>query len=49
MISGGDSNNLSSTINVPDDYIPVIVGFVNQALLNQKKIPQDQTNDGVAN
>lgn len=49
MISGGDSTNLSSTLNVPDDYIPIIVGFVMQALLNQRKMPQDQTNDGVSN
>lgn len=49
MISGGNSNDLSSTLNVPDDYIPIIVGFVVQALLNQRKMPQDQTNDGVSN
>jgi hypothetical protein len=49
MVSGGDSTNLFGKLNVPDDYIPVIVGFVTQALLNQRKIPQDQTNDGVSN
>lgn len=49
MISGGDSNNLSSQLNVPDDYIPAIVAYVVGILSNQRKQPQDQTNDGVAN
>jgi hypothetical protein len=49
LISGGDSTNLSSTLNVPADYIPVITNYAMQALMIERKQPQDQTNDGVSN
>lgn len=49
LISGGDSSNLSSTLNVPADYIPVITNYVMQALILERKQPQDQTNDGISN
>jgi hypothetical protein len=49
LISGGDSTNLSSTLNVPSDYIPSITSYVMQALMLERKQPQDQTNDGVSN
>lgn len=49
LISGGDSTNLSSTLNVPADYIPVITNYAMQALTLERKQPQDQTNDGVSN
>lgn len=46
MISGGDSNNLSSTLNVPDDYISAIVAYATGILANQRKQPKDLANDG---
>lgn len=46
MISGGDSTDLTSTINVPADYIPTIIQYVQQQLLLQKNAPKDLTNDG---
>lgn len=46
MVSGGDSSDLSSTINVPSDYMPTIVQYVQQQLLLQKNAPKDLTNDG---
>ena len=49
LISGGDSSNLSSTLNVPADYIPVITNYAMQALMVERKQPQDQTNDGTSN
>jgi hypothetical protein len=48
LISGGDSS-LTSTLNVPADYIPTITAYVIQALMIERKQPQDQTNDGVSN
>jgi len=49
LISGGDSSNLSSQLNVPDDYIPSIITYVSQLLMIERKQPQDQTNDGTSN
>jgi hypothetical protein len=49
LISGGDSTSLSSTLNVPADYIPVITNYAMQALMLERKQPQDQTNDGTSN
>lgn len=46
MVSGGDSSSLSSTINVPSDYMPVIVQYIQQQLILQKSRPQDVANDG---
>lgn len=46
MISGGDSTNLNSTLNVPPDYIPVIIEYVKAQLAFEKAQPQDVANDG---
>lgn len=46
MISGGDSNNLDSELNVPYDYFPVIVEYIKQQLQFERMQPQDVTNDG---
>lgn len=46
MISGGDSTDLTSQLNVPPDYIPVMDTYIVPkllALLNQRK---DMANDG---
>jgi len=47
LMSGGDSTNLSSTLNVPDDYIPTVISYVTQMLMAQRKQPKDLANDGV--
>jgi hypothetical protein len=46
MISGGDASDLTSTINIPDDYMPVIIQYVSNMLFTEKKQPQDLANDG---
>lgn len=48
MISGGDATDLSSTLNVPNDYIPVIVEYVKTQLLLEKAQPKDLANDAVS-
>ena len=47
MISGGDSTNLDSTLNVPADYFPVMVQYIQQQLLLEKAQPVDSANDGL--
>ncbi len=49
MISGGDSTDLDSELNVPPDYLPVIVQYIQQQLMIERKQPQDVTNDGQDN
>ncbi len=46
MVSGGLSTDLDSTLNVPDDYIPVIVEYLKTQLMFQRTVPQDRTDDG---
>jgi len=46
MVSGGDSTDLNSSLNVPDDYIPVIVQYVQQQLMIERQQPVDAANDG---
>ena len=46
LISGGLSTDLNSTLNVPPDYIPVVVQYVQQQLMIMKGRPQDLANDG---
>ena len=46
MISGGDSTNLDSTLNVPPDYFAVMVSYIQQQLLLEKKQIPDLQNDG---
>lgn len=49
MISGGDSTDLTSELNVPDDYFPVITEYIKAQLLLEKAQPQDISNDGSDN
>jgi hypothetical protein len=49
MVSGGSSSNLDSTLNVPDDYIPLIITYVTNALMVERKQPRDMANDGTPN
>lgn len=47
MISGGDSSDLNSTLNVPSDYWPVMVGYIREQLGFERNQPVDVQNDGV--
>lgn len=46
MVSGGDSTDLNSTLNVPGDYIPSMIQFIQQQLMVMKTTPKDLANDG---
>lgn len=49
MISGGDSTDLTSQLNIPDDYMPVIIDYVSRQLQIQRGQVQDTSNDGSDN
>lgn len=49
LISGGDANDLDSTLIIPDDYVPMIIEYVKQQLAYERSRPIDQSNDGVDN
>ena len=46
MISGGDSTDLNSTLNVPADYIPVMTEYLKTQLMFERSVPKDVTPDG---
>lgn len=46
MVSGGDSSDLDSDLNVPPDYYPIMMQYLQQQLLLEKAQPLDNTNDG---
>jgi len=47
MVSGGDSTDLDSTLNVPPDYFPIMVQYIQQQLLLERNQPVDSQNDGL--
>lgn len=47
MVSGGDSSDLDSVVNVPEDYMPVITKYVLEQAAIHRQSPQDGQNDGV--
>jgi len=49
MVSGGDSNDLNSTLIIPDDYVPVMVEYIKAQLAFERSRPIDTSNDGVDN
>lgn len=49
MISGGDSTDLTSQINVPPDYFPIMDDYIIKKLAIHQAQPQDTQNDGVDN
>lgn len=49
MVNGGDSTDLNSTLNVPDDYVHIMVEYIKQQLAFERSRPIDQSNDGVDN
>lgn len=46
MVSAGDSTNLDSIVNIPDDYMAVVISYVKDQLAWERQQPQDRTNDG---
>jgi len=46
MVSGGDATDLDSTLNVPEDYFPVMVEYIKQQLVFERNQPVDVNNDG---
>jgi hypothetical protein len=46
MISGGVSTDLTSTLNVPADYIPVMTEYLKTQLMFERSVPKDVTPDG---
>lgn len=49
MVSGGDSTDLSSTLIIPDDAMPMVIEYIKQQLAFERSRPIDQSNDGVDN
>jgi hypothetical protein len=47
MVSGGDSTDLTSELNVPSDYFPQMVEYIKGQLLFERMQPVDNQNDGV--
>lgn len=47
MVSGGASTDLNSTLNVPNDYLPMITDYLKTNLMFQRSVPQDLQNDGM--
>jgi hypothetical protein len=46
MISGGDSTDLNSELNIPPDYFPTMVQYIQQQLMIERKNIPDLQNDG---
>lgn len=46
MISGGDSGDLDSILNVPADYFSIIVEYLKTQLILERQQPVDAANDG---
>jgi hypothetical protein len=46
MVSGGISTDLNSTLNIPDDYVPMIVEYIKGQLAFERSRPIDTANDG---
>jgi hypothetical protein len=49
LISGGDSTDLNSVLNLPDDYFPVISEYIKTQLGFERAQPKDQAADGTDN
>ncbi len=47
MISGGDSTDLYSELNVPSDYFPLMTDYIKASLMFERSVPQDNVNDGM--
>lgn len=49
MVSGGDDTNLNSILNVPNDYVPIIIEYCAKQLMLERAQPKDLQNDGEDN
>lgn len=49
MISSGDDTNLDSILNIPQEYLPVVVEYCSKMLMQQRQSPKDISNDGEDN
>lgn len=47
MVSGGNSSDLDSVLNIPDDYVADVIGYVVKFLMTERSQPLDTTNDGM--
>lgn len=47
MISGGNANDLSSVLNIPDDYIATVIDYCTKMLMLERAQPVDAANDGL--
>ena len=47
MVSAGDSTDLNSTLNVPQDYFPAMVEYIKQQLVFERMQPVDVQSDGL--
>jgi hypothetical protein len=47
MISAGDSTDINSVLNVPDDYMPVVIKYCSDMLRQERAQPKALTNSGV--
>lgn len=48
MVSGGNSSDLDSVLNIPDDYVADVIGYVVKLLMTERSQPIDTTNDGLS-
>ncbi len=46
MVSGGDDTDLNSTLNVPADYIPIMIEYLKSQLSFERMQPLNNVNDG---
>lgn len=46
MISGGDSTDMNSIMNVPSDYIPFMINYIRTQLMEERAVEPDTVNDG---
>jgi hypothetical protein len=46
MVSGGDSTNLNSMLNVPDNYFPIMTDYLLKNLVTELSRPVDTAQDG---
>ena len=49
MISSGDDTNLNSVLNVPQDYISIIIDYCSERLSKSRQEPKDLADDGADN
>jgi len=47
MISGSNSDDLDSVLNVPSEWLPSIIEYCTKYLMLERRQPQDRVNDGV--